>query len=208
MTIRQSFRAQFGSRWALVSFLFISSSCAERTETTVPPVSSAPSGERPIGVTAAAEQKDRPVREQILTLSPRAAERLKSMIEKSKLKPTAIVQIGVAEGTFFRLKQGGDKRYRYTLLFDDAPKNLGQFVEMESQGLTVLIDKKSAEFLRGTEVLMIETVKGKGGLKFQNPNEMTDDEAAVAEEKSPSQIVTPEEPSSAPTQVTPTPIAE
>lgn len=119
-----------------------------------------------------------PNREQILQLSPQAAEQLRSMRERGKLKPSAIVRITVIEGNFHRFKNGGDKRYRYTLLLDDAPKDVEGDYVMESQGFTVHVAKENSQFLRGTEVIWIES-GGKGGFKFLNPNELADDDAAA-----------------------------
>lgn len=116
-------------------------------------------------------------REQILQLSPGAAEQLRLMRDRGQLKPSAIVRITVAEGNFHRFKTGGEKRYRYTLLLDDAPKNVDDDYVMQSQGLTVHVAKPNADFLRGAEVIWIES-GGKGGFKFLNPNELTDDDAA------------------------------
>jgi len=136
------------------------SACAEKT----PPVAAKP----PV------------TREQILTLSPRAAEQVRLLCTRGKLKPDAVVVISVEEGNYFRFKNGGDKRYRYTLAFDDDPKNVDDYVVMESQGLTIHVAKSAADFLRGTEVMLVEVGGGKGGFKFQNPNEMMDDESAQA----------------------------
>lgn len=98
------------------------------------------------------------------------------MRERGKLKPSAIVRISVVEGNFLRFKTGGDNRYRYTLRLDDSPKNVDDDFVMESQGLTVHVARANAEFLRGAEVIWIES-GGKGGFKFVNPNEVSDDEA-------------------------------
>jgi Fe-S cluster assembly iron-binding protein IscA len=142
-------------------------------------------------------------REQIMTLTPRAAERLRLMRDNGRLKPNAVVRISVLEGNFFRLRNGGDKRYRYNLLLDDDPRDLENYVEMESQGLTIQIPKSSADFLRGTEVAWIDT-GGKGGFKFQNPNELPDDEANA----DPAKLVPVADPENAKKGAGPTPIDE
>ena len=98
-------------------------------------------------------------------------------MQSHKKDNSAIVRITVAEGNFHRFKNGGNKRYRYTLLLDDAPKNVDDDYVMESQGFTVHVAKPNSEFLRGTEVIWIES-GGKGGFKFLNPNELADDDAA------------------------------
>ena len=121
-----------------------------------------------------------PTREQVMTLTPRAAERLRLLRDNGRLKPNAVVRCSVLEGNFFRLRNGGDKRYRYHMVIDDDPKEIDKYLVMESQGLTIHVEKSSAEFLRGTELLWVDT-GGKGGFKFQNPNEMGADDAAAGE---------------------------
>ena len=115
-----------------------------------------------------------------MILTPRAAERLRLLRDNGKLKPNAVVRFSVQEGNFFRLKNGGDKRYRYHMVIDDDPQDIDNYLVMESQGLTIHVEKSSRDFLRGTELAWIET-GGKGGFKFQNPNELADDEAAAGE---------------------------
>lgn len=143
--------------------------CAGCWQHEAPPGMSTPN----ISTNSAAKQN----REQILHLSAGAAEQLRSMRDRGNLKPSAIVRITVVEGNFHRFKNGGDKRYRYTLLLDDAPKNFEDDYVMESQGFTVHVAKPNSEFLRGAEVIWIES-GGKGGFKFLNPNELADDDAA------------------------------
>lgn len=76
---------------------------------------------------------------------------------------------------------------------------------MESQGLTILVPKSCAHLLRGTEMIWIES-GGKGGFKFQNPNEIHDDE----EEAGKQQIIPIPEPKTSPDKspAGPTPIDE
>lgn len=116
--------------------------------------------------------------EQVLTLAPRAAEELRKMRVRGKLKADAIVRIDVVEGKYFRLKNGGDKRYRYTMLLDDDPKDAEKYMSMQSEGLTIQIPKSSVPLLKGTQVIWIESGT-RGGFKFMNPNQLTDDEAPL-----------------------------
>ena len=132
--------------------------------------------------------------DQVLTLSPKAAEKLRLMRVNGKLKADAVVRISVLEGNYFRLKGGGDKRYRYHLVLDDDPQGIEHDVSMESEGLTILIPKSNAEFLRGTELVWMEA-GNKGGFKFHNPNQLQDDEV-------PQQIIPIADPKSGPTPIT------
>lgn len=144
-------------------------------------------------------------REQILVLTARAADRLRMMRDDRNLKPEAVVLISVKEGNFFRLKNGGSKRYRYTLAIDDAPKDLENSFVMESQGLTIHVPRSSGDFLRGTELHWIES-GGKGGFKFQNPNELQDDESTGKETTD--QVIPVADPANSEKATGPTPIDE
>lgn len=144
-------------------------------------------------------------REQILVLTPRAAERLRMLRDDRKLKPDAFVLIWLDEGNFFRFKNGGDKRYQYRLRINDDPKVLEDSFVMETEGLTIYVPQSSGELLRGTELHWIES-GGKGGFKFQNPNELQDDESARHELVDP---VTPvADPANSKKAIGPTPIDE
>lgn len=155
--------------WSLTCLLACAcAGCQDHTTTSPDPA---------VTPAAAVEKGGRAKEAQILTLSPGAAERLRSMRVNGNLKTNAIVRIGVVEGNFFRLKNGGEKRYRYTLLLDDDPKDLDSYYQMESQGFTIQVPKSSAPLLQGTEVIWIEA-GGRGGFKFQNPNQLTEDEAS------------------------------
>lgn len=142
--------------------------CAESTQSNPPQVGSAPAAE------AAAQ-------ETIVVLSPKAADQLRKMRDRGKLKRDAVVRIDVVEGNFFRLKNGGEKRYRYTMLIDDDPKQRDQYVAYESEGLTIEIPRTSVPLLAGTQLIWIES-GNKGGFQFMNPNQMTDDETQTLPE--------------------------
>ena len=88
-----------------------------------------------------------------------------------------MVRIRLVEGNIFRFKDGGEKRYRYSMLLDDELTDLSKFYVMESQGLTVVVDQDSGNFLRGTELMWIKS-GGRAGFIFRNPNELADDDAA------------------------------
>ena len=68
-------------------------------------------------------------------------------------------------------------RDRYQQRGDLSRVTPGVFQTSADGRRVFFIDKDSAAFLRGTELWWIEA-GGKGGFKFQNPNELGDDDAA------------------------------
>jgi Fe-S cluster assembly iron-binding protein IscA len=173
---------------AIIGVMVMCSSCTEHAktegeskmaETSSNEMSPANAAKPPVP----AEPRE-PIREQILTLSAQAADQLRSMRDKGKLKEQAIVRIRVVPGNIFRFKGGDQQRYRYSMLLDDELTDLGNFYLMESQGLKIAIDKESGEFLRGTEVMWIES-GGRAGFIFRNPNEITGDAAARDDDRTP-----------------------
>ncbi len=187
--------SRFGAIVAIAGTL-ICSSCYDRTKDGTPAASQTPSADTTASAGTSAVDTGAAVREQIMTLTAKAAERLRMLRDNGKLKKNAVARFRVVEGNFFRFKGGGDKRYRYSMLLDDDVKDWENFYVMESEGFTVIVDKDSAEFLRGTELWWIEA-GGKGGFKFQNPNELGDDAAAPKGELTPEPIT--------PTPIGPTP---
>jgi len=73
------------------------------------------------------------------------------------------------EGDFLRVKitGGGCNGLSYKMKFVDAPKR-GDIL-VRSAGATVLVDTKSALYLRGTQLDYSDKLVG-GGFKFSNPN--------------------------------------
>lgn len=100
-----------------------------------------------------------------ITLSATAAKEIKSIIdEQSKsgeLKPESVrLRVGV--------KGGGCSGFTYMLdLTEEAPGETD--VELESQGVRILIDEKSEMYLEGTEIDFKDEVMGRGFV-FKNPN--------------------------------------
>jgi iron-sulfur cluster assembly protein len=100
-----------------------------------------------------------------VTLSETAAKEIKSIIdEQSKsgeLKAEAVkLRVGV--------KGGGCSGFTYMLdLVEDEPGDSDEM--LESNGLKILIDQKSALYLEGTEIDFKDEVMGRGFV-FKNPN--------------------------------------
>lgn len=95
--------------------------------------------------------------ETILTLTPRAAAEVKDILTKPE-----------NAGKNFRVyvEQGGCSGMQYGMVFDE--KRAGDFASPQ-QGLEVLVDVISAQFLRGTVVDFSDELTG-GGFKIVNPN--------------------------------------
>jgi len=73
------------------------------------------------------------------------------------------------EGQFLRIRVsgGGCNGLSYGLKFTDSAKETDH--RIDSQGVTLLIDPKSLEFLQGTTLDYSNKMVG-GGFKFDNPN--------------------------------------
>jgi len=117
------------------------------TDTTTKPAAPAP-----------APRARRP-RPQVMTVTPAAVERIKSLIE-NRGKPTAGIRIGV--------RSKGCSGLSYTLEYADSHQPMDEVVETE--GVKILIDPKASLFLIGTEMDYAEE-KLKSGFVFRNPNE-------------------------------------
>ena len=117
------------------------------TDTTTKPAAPAP-----------APRARRP-RPQVMTVTPAAVERIKSLIE-NRGKPTAGIRIGV--------RSKGCSGLSYTLEYADSQQPMDEVVETE--GVKILIDPKASLFLIGTEMDYAEE-KLKSGFVFRNPNE-------------------------------------
>jgi len=117
------------------------------TDTTTKPAAPAP-----------APRARRP-RPQVMTVTPAAVERIKSLIE-NRGKPTAGIRIGV--------RSKGCSGLSYTLEYADGQQPMDEVVETE--GVKILIDPKASLFLIGTEMDYAEE-QLKSGFVFKNPNE-------------------------------------
>ena len=108
--------------------------------------------------TPAAARPRRP-RPQVMSVTPAAAERVKSLID-GRGKPTVGIRIGV--------RSKGCSGMSYTLEFADSQQPMDEIVD--TQGVKLLIDPKASLFLIGTE-MDYEEEKLKSGFVFRNPNE-------------------------------------
>lgn len=100
-------------------------------------------------------------RPKVLTLTDRAANRVRSIIERSET-PIAGLRIGV--------KTGGCAGMEYTLDYAAAAGPADEVVE--DKGVTVLIDPKAILYLLGTEMDFV-TEKMTQRFVFNNPNQVS-----------------------------------
>jgi iron-sulfur cluster assembly accessory protein len=91
-----------------------------------------------------------------------AAERIHDLLEKEgKL---------ASHGLRMKVIGGGCSGLRYELAFDDQVSELD--TEIESQGVRLIIDEKSALYLSGTVLDYVDTLQ-ESGFKMKNPNATT-----------------------------------
>jgi iron-sulfur cluster assembly protein len=94
-----------------------------------------------------------------ITLTDRAAERVKSIMAKSET-PKIGIRLGV--------KNGGCAGMEYTMDYAEEKQQLDEMVE--DKGVTILIEAKAVLFLLGTEMDWEED-KLSAGFRFNNPNQ-------------------------------------
>lgn len=95
--------------------------------------------------------------EKLILVTPAAGAKLCALVEREQ------------KGDFLRVKitGGGCNGLSYKMKFVDAPKR-GDIL-VRSSDATVLVDSKSALYLRGTQLDYSDNLVG-GGFKFGNPN--------------------------------------
>lgn len=95
--------------------------------------------------------------EKLILVTESAGSKLRALIERGQ------------EGNFLRVKitGGGCNGLSYKMKFVDTP--IRGDILVRSAGATVLVDTKSALYLRGTQLDYSDKLIG-GGFKFSNPN--------------------------------------
>lgn len=98
------------------------------------------------------------VTEKVIQLTPSAIREVKRLIEVQN-KAGVSLRVGV--------KGGGCSGMTYTMSFQDELTPHDQVFEVD--GLRVVVDAKSALYLRGTVLDFVDTLE-ESGFKFINPN--------------------------------------
>ena len=93
-----------------------------------------------------------------VTLTPRAVEMVKSLRAKEGLPDTHALRVSVVGG--------GCSGFSYQMSFDEQPREDDQILQYD--GVHVLVDPTSAQYLGGTEIDFVSSLHG-GGFKFSNP---------------------------------------
>jgi iron-sulfur cluster assembly protein len=107
----------------------------------------------------AVQPRVRRPRPKVVTLTDRAAERVKEIMGRAE-KPYAGLRVGV--------KNGGCAGQEYVLEYAEAAAPLDEVVE--DKGVTILVDPKAVLFLLGTEV-DYEVSRLAAKFTFNNPNQ-------------------------------------
>ena len=106
-----------------------------------------------------AERRPRRPRPKVVSLTDRAAERVREILTKAE-RPYAGLRVGV--------KNGGCAAQEYVLAYADGPEPLDEVVE--DKGVTIYVEPKSILFLIGSEI-DYEVDKLATRFVFRNPNE-------------------------------------
>lgn len=93
----------------------------------------------------------------VVSLTPRAVAEVRSLLANPE---------NTGKQMRFYVEQGGCSGMQYGMVFDERRE--GDLIS-EQDGLTVLVDPVSADYLRGTAVDFSDALSG-GGFKISNPN--------------------------------------
>ena len=97
--------------------------------------------------------------ETLISLTPGAAAKIKELIAEEPDGGTAVLRVAI--------QGGGCSGFQYGLGFDSAPAE-GD-IELELEGVPVVVDPFSAPYLRGTTIDFLNTIQ-EAGFKIDNPN--------------------------------------
>jgi iron-sulfur cluster assembly accessory protein len=108
------------------------------------------------------ERRPAPAREQPVALSARAAKQIHKIRSDESLDEELYLRVAV-EG-------GGCSGLQYKMDLQDQPAS--RDILVESSGVKVVVDPKSALYVTGSELDYVEALQG-GGFKVTNPNAAT-----------------------------------
>ena len=98
----------------------------------------------------------------LIEVTETAAERIRELLEKEGKLAT--------HGLRMKVVGGGCSGLRYELAFDDRVSDAD--TEVETGGMRVIVDEKSALYLVGTKLDFVDTLQ-ESGFKMINPNAST-----------------------------------
>src|SRR4249920_280670 len=95
----------------------------------------------------------------MVTVTEQAAGKIRELMEEEPEGEAGVLRIAV--------QGGGCSGFEYALGFDSGAQDGDH--EIESHGVTVVVDPFSAPYLRGAEIDFLETIQ-EAGFKINNPN--------------------------------------
>jgi len=113
---------------------------------------------RPSAPTAAATPQIRVGDERLIKVSPAAAQKVGSLLSKQG-RPSGVLRVAVVGG--------GCSGLQYKMDLQDQPAN--RDILVESAGIRVVVDPKSALYVTGSELDFVDALTD-GGFKVRNPN--------------------------------------
>jgi len=97
-----------------------------------------------------------------ISITDRAAQRIKQIREEQKIADDAILRVGVVSG--------GCSGLTYDLEFDSNPENgKEEDQQFKDKGIQLVVDMRSFLYLSGTELDYTDGLNGEG-FHFHNPN--------------------------------------
>lgn len=99
--------------------------------------------------------------ERLIRLTSSAAEKVRSLLQKQG-RPAGVLRVAVMGG--------GCSGLQYKMDLQDRPQN--RDILVESAGVQVVVDPKSALYVTGSELDYLDALQG-GGFKVKNPNAAT-----------------------------------
>jgi iron-sulfur cluster assembly accessory protein len=95
----------------------------------------------------------------VVTVTESAAQKIRELIDQETEEPVSVLRIAI--------QGGGCSGFQYALGFDRGPQDGDN--EIESNGVTVVIDPFSAPYLTGSEIDYVDALMG-AGFAINNPN--------------------------------------
>ena len=99
--------------------------------------------------------------ERLIKVSPSAAQKVSSLLQKQN-RPQGVLRVAVVGG--------GCSGLQYKMDLQDAPAS--RDILVESSGIKVVVDPKSALYVTGSELDYVDALTD-GGFKVKNPNAAT-----------------------------------
>jgi iron-sulfur cluster assembly protein len=99
--------------------------------------------------------------ERLIKVSPSAAQKVSSLLQRQN-RPQGVLRVAVVGG--------GCSGLQYKMDLQDAPAS--RDILVESSGIKVVVDPKSALYVTGSELDYVEALTD-GGFKVKNPNAAT-----------------------------------